>query len=227
MAQVVAAMWDGPHFSNGERLWYGFHHDSNLTDVLTTTCNTTNLEDCTFTPFSAANDWYGVFLARNSSWSVDTANMTQADFDRLSRLSIDEYTSPIGTDNPDLTNLKQRGTKMITWHGMADYLIPTNGTVDYYERVMARDPNVTDYYRFFLAPGVGHCGGGAGFDPSDYVFEALRAWVENGTTPETLTGEATAVGNSSATRTVDLCLYPKVLTYTGSDPNDAASFSCI
>lgn len=225
MAELVGAMWAGPKFQNGEFLWYGYHYDSDLTGVLTTTCNTT--DDCTVTAFSASSDWYQTFLAKNSSWSAITHNVTADEFDRLSRISIDEYTSSIGTDNPDLTNLKARGTKLLTWHGMQDPLIPTNGTIDYYERVMAKDPNVTDYYRFFLAPGVSHCGGGAGFDPSDYLFAALRNWVENGTAPETISGTGTAVGNSSATRTVNLCLYPKVLTYTGTDPDDASSFSCL
>jgi len=51
---------------------------------------------------------------------------------------------------------------MITWHGLADPLILPNGTVDYYEKVMAADPGVQDYYRFFEAPGAGHCFGGIG-----------------------------------------------------------------
>lgn len=223
MAQLVDTIWSGPKFASGQPIWYGYGFDASLTGVFTTTCTT--VDNCTVTPFSASNDWYGVFLARNSSFSA--ADLTREEFDRLPRISIDQYGSIIGTDNPDLTDLKARGTKMITWHGMQDPLIPTNGTVDYYERVMDLDPNVTDYYRFFLAPGVSHCGGGAGFDPSDYVFAALRNWVENGTAPETLTGSGTAISNSSDTRTANLCLYPKTLTYVGPNPDDADSFQCV
>lgn len=118
---------------------------------------------------------------------------------------------------------------MIAWHGMQDELIMTNGTIDYYNRVLDDDPNAADYYRFFLAPGVEHCNGGMGFDPSTTAFDTLRDWVENGTAPETLKATAVAVGglNTSSTRTGNLCLYPKVFTYTGDDPNDASSFSCV
>lgn len=114
-------------------------------------------------------------------------------------------------------------------HGTQDPLIPSNGTIDYYERASAfNGDSFNDYYRFFLAPGVGHCGGGPGLDPSGTVFDVLRAWVENGTVPETLpaTGPAVGASNTSTTRSIDLCLYPKVLTYIGPNPNDDASFTC-
>lgn len=125
--------------------------------------------------------------------------------------------------------MKLVGTKMISWHGTQDQLIPSNGTVDYYMRVREFDPAVEDYYRFFLAPGVGHCGfgDGKGFNPSDRVFNTLRAWVENGTVPDRLEATSPAVGNDSATRTAYLCLYPKVFSYAGGNPNDSSSFICI
>ncbi|PYI11469.1 tannase and feruloyl esterase, partial [Aspergillus sclerotiicarbonarius CBS 121057] len=224
MAELVRGMWEGPISLEDQFEWYGLNYDADLTSLLATTC--TSLRNCTVTPFSISADWARIFLARNSSFSVQ--GLTRQDFDDLFRESVDQYASIIGTHNPDLTSLKLAGGKMIAWHGMQDELIPTNGTVDYYSRVMGRDRNVADYYRFFLAPGVAHCGGGPGFDPSDTVFETLRAWVENGTVPDTLGAIATAVAgsNSSSTRTADLCPYPKVFTFVGGNPNDAASFGC-
>ncbi|KAA8644925.1 hypothetical protein EYZ11_005297 [Aspergillus tanneri] len=225
MAQLVAAMWEGPRSTEGHFEWYGFDHDSDLTAILNTTC--TSVHNCTMTPFGIADDWVKVFLARNSTFNTET--LTHPDYDRLFRQSMDQYASVIGTENPDLTNMKLAGTKMIAWHGMQDQLIPTNGSVDYYQRVMEFDTDAESYYRFFLAPGVKHCGGGDGFDPSDTVFGTLRAWVENGTVPDSLEATAKAVGDSkkSATRTAYLCPYPKVFTYTGGNPNQPSSFSCI
>lgn len=226
MAELVAAIWQGPTSADGNFEWYGLHKDASLTGLLSTHCTT--VDDCTATPFSIGDDWIRVFLARNASF--DTTHLTRDQFDRFFLQSVDEYASVIGTDNPDLTNLKRAGTKLIAWHGMQDLLIPTNGTVDYYTRAMSANANVTDYYRFFLAPGVGHCGGGPGFNPTSTVFDALRAWVENATVPETLTGVGVAVGgaaNSGATRSVGLCAYPKVLTYVGPNPNEASSFVCV
>lgn len=225
MAELADAYWEGPRSAEGRFEWHGFHHGSDMSGILTTNC--TSIHSCTVIPFSISDDWMKVFLARNSSFNMD--NLTRLDYDRLFRLSVNQYASVIGTESPDLTEMKLAGTKMIAWHGMADPLIPTNGTVDYYTRAMKFDPDVADYYRFFLAPGVGHCGDGTGFDPSDTVFDTLRAWVENGTTPDTLEGIATAIGpsNSSATRTGHLCPYPKVFTYTSGDPNKASSFTCV
>ncbi|KAJ5693050.1 hypothetical protein N7462_002473 [Penicillium macrosclerotiorum] len=224
MAKLVAAMWTGPRSAEGRFEWYGLHYDADLTGLLPTTC--TSIDNCTVTPFSISDDWVKVFLARNSTF--DTSSLTRQDYDRLFRDSVDQYASVIGTENPDLTDMKRAGTKMIAWHGMQDELIPTNGTVDYYRRARAFDRDLEDYYRFFLAPGVAHCGGGKGFDPSNTIFDTLRAWVENRTVPDRLEAVAAAVGpsNSSATRTAYLCPYPKLFTFTGGDPNSASSFSC-
>ncbi|KAL3460793.1 Tannase/feruloyl esterase [Aspergillus heterothallicus] len=215
MAELVTALWEGPNSVEGQFEWYGLHYDADLTGTLTTTC--TSVSNCTVK----------VFLARNSSLDVD--NLTHEDFDRFFRESVDQYSSIIGTENPDLTNMKRAGTKMIAWHGMQVPLIPTNGTVDYYTRAMEVDSHVNDYYRFFLAPGVTHCGGGDGFDPSDFVFDTLTAWVENGTVPNRLEATATAVKphNTSTTRAGYLCPYPKVFTFNGENPNKESFFKCV
>lgn len=225
MAALVQALWDGPRSSGDQFEWYGFHKDINLTRILSSSC--LSVDNCTMVPFTIADDWIKVFLQRNASF--DTKTLTHSDYTRLFHQSVDEYATIIGTKNHDLTKMKRAGTKMIAWHGMQDELIMTNGTVDYYNRVLDDDPDAADYYRFFLAPGVEHCNGGTGFDPSTTVLDTLRDWVENGTAPETLKATAVAVGgsNTSSTRTGNLCLYPKVFTYTGDDPNEASSFSCV
>ena len=73
----------------------------------------------------------------------------------------------IGTDNPDLSTFRDHGGKIVLWHGWADQLITTQGTIDYYKRVlqqMGGADKTARFLRFFLAPGIGHCGGGAGPD---------------------------------------------------------------
>ncbi|KAF3020620.1 hypothetical protein E8E14_011564 [Neopestalotiopsis sp. 37M] len=225
IAELANAIWQGPRSVEGDFQWYGLNPDASLSGLLSTSCTT--VDNCTVVPFQIGLDWLQVFLARNASY--DTASLTHEQWDRFYRQSVNEYTSVIGTDDPDLTDLKKAGTKLLAWHGTQDPLIPSNGTIDYYERAQAfNGDSFNDYYRFFLAPGVGHCGGGPGLDPSGTVFDTLRAWVENGTVPETLpaTGPAVGSANVSATRSIDLCLYPKILTYVGTDPNDQASFTC-
>ncbi|KAK6192932.1 hypothetical protein LQW54_012981 [Pestalotiopsis sp. IQ-011] len=225
VAELANAIWQGPRSVEGDFQWYGLNPDASLGGLLSTTCTT--VDNCTVIPWQIGLDWLQVFLARNASY--DTTTLTHEQWDRFYRQSVNEHASVIGTDDPDLTDLKEAGTKLLTWHGTQDPLIPSNGTIDYYERASAfNGDSFNDYYRFFLAPGVGHCGGGPGLDPSGTVFDVLRAWVENGTVPETLpaTGPAVGASSTSATRSIDLCLYPKVLTYVGPDPNDDASFTC-
>lgn len=48
-----------------------------------------------------------------------------SDFTHQSQL---EYDSIIGTGSPDLDRFNRRGGKIITWHGLADPIIPPQGT---------------------------------------------------------------------------------------------------
>lgn len=225
MAELVAALWDGPESENGRFEWYGFHYDSNLAAMIGTTC--TSVNDCTIIPFSVSDDWVKVFLARDPSFN--TSALTHHDYDRLFRQSVRQFSSVIGTESPDLSKMRRAGTKMIAWHGMQDQLVPTNGTVGYYNRVLELDSCAAEYYRLFLAPGVTHCGFGPGFDPAETVLGTLKAWVENGTVPDRLPATAVAVApsNTSTTRTGYLCPYPEVFTYTGGNPNEPSSFTCV
>ncbi|KAH6645214.1 Tannase/feruloyl esterase [Truncatella angustata] len=231
MAQLVDSIWKGVTTANGDFEWYGLHKDTTLAALLSTSC--TSIDNCTVTPMPIGEDWIKVFLARNGS--LDMNSVTHEDYDKFFRQSVDEYTSIIGTDNADLTDLRKAGTKVIAWHGLQDQALPPNGTIDYYDRISANhrtnraNGTVSDYYRLFLAPGVEHCGSGNGFDPSNTVLEALRAWVEKGIEPNTLEGIGRAIAgtNTSDTRSVGLCAYPSVLSFVGGDPNNNASFTCI
>ena len=80
------------------------------------------------------------------------------------------------------------------------------------------------FYRLFMAPGMAHCGGGAGPNTFD-MQTALEQWVERGVTPERIV--ATRGVNGVIDRLRPLCPYPQVAVYKGQgDTNDAASFEC-
>jgi hypothetical protein len=81
----------------------------------------------------------------------------------------------------------------------------------------------SQFLRLFMAPGVGHCGGGSGPPPTGQL-EALLAWVEEGRAPETLRATRQVEG---VTRTRPLCPYPQVARYRGTgSTDDAANFAC-
>jgi feruloyl esterase len=82
----------------------------------------------------------------------------------------------------------------------------------------------SDRVRLFLAPGMGHCGGGEGPNVFDKVG-ALEQWVEQGKPPDKLIASHVAAGKVDRTR--PLCPFPQIAKYksTGSI-DDAANFVC-
>jgi len=84
-----------------------------------------------------------------------------------------------------------------------------------------------DFFRLFMIPGMGHCGGGEGALDIDYL-SYLEAWVEKDHAPDAMIGkhldeERNDPKNIKFTRPV--YPYPLRAKYKGSgDSNDAASF---
>jgi len=92
--------------------------------------------------------------------------------------------------NPDLRQFKSHGGKLLSYYGWNDATGGLRENVDYYkmaERVMGGAEKTLDFYRLFMIPGMGHCGGGDGVSVFDYVG-ALDRWVEQGKAPDILTG---------------------------------------
>lgn len=134
-------------------------------------------------------------------------------------------------DTPDLTAFAEAEGKMITWHGLADAIVPHGKTVNYFEQLRAtHGAALDDVNRLFLLPGVDHCGiqsgsgiNAAGFDP----LTALETWLETGTAPETLMStRLDADGEPDWERPV--CAWPARAVHNGSgDWRDAESFACV
>jgi len=134
----------------------------------------------------------------------------------------------LATDNADLSAFRTRGGKIVIWHGWADQLIYPGGSIDYFTRVQAQmggPARTAEFLRLFVAPGVGHCGGGAGPSPSGQ-FEAVVRWVEEGKAPDTLDA-VRRDQTGQITRSRPLCQYPLVARYKGSGSTDEAkNFEC-
>ena len=131
----------------------------------------------------------------------------------------------LSATSTDLDAFKNRGGKLIMWHGWSDPALTAFASVAYYEQVQKRDPNVNGYLRMFMAPGVLHCMGGPGPLPTNATwFKALEDWVENGKAPERIVATRTAGG---VTRTRPLCPYPQQAVYNGSGSiDDEKNFVC-
>jgi feruloyl esterase len=218
---VIRKLWEGPRREDGSFMWYGLPRGADLNALWSS--RGTPLRPV---PFGISMDWFRYFLSQDPAFDGNT--VTPAGLERFWDQSVEQYGIVIGTDNPDLTAFRDRGGKAIVWHGWADQLISAEGTVDYYTRVqqqMGGAQKTSEFIRLFMAPGVGHCGGGPGPAPTGQL-EALLAWVEEGRAPATLL--ATRRDQAGAvTRSRPLCPYPQVARYRGTgSTDDAANFVC-
>ena len=141
-------------------------------------------------------------------------------------------------DASKLTTLKNRGAKMLVYHGTSDPIFSSDDTTAWYEALRAANGgDASNFARFFRVPGMNHCSGGPATEQFD-MLTPLVNWVEKGQAPDAVIASARGAGNAggvnadvpagwSATRTRPLCPYPKVARYKGSgDVEQAASFSC-
>lgn len=219
-ATIAQAAWTGPRSPDGKFRWYGLNKDASLAGLVGTNC--TSAGACTGLPLQISVDWISLFVQKNPDF--DVASISYRQYDTIFRQSVNQFASILGTNDPDLTDFRDAGGKMITWHGLADELLPPNGTYQYYQRVLDVDPNAADYFRFFPAPSVGHCVNGTGWFPNTSL-QSLVDWVENGIVPDTLLG-TTLPSSNGTVRQAPLCPYPLVTAYKGGDINLASSFQC-
>ena len=215
-ADVVRKIWEGPRGQDGKFLWYGMERGADLFALAGT-----GGSPLTGKPFIIPLEWFQFFLIQNPKW--DWTTLTPAGFELLWRQSVEQYGAVIGTDDPDLTRFRDRGGKVIIYHGMADQLIPAAGTIDYYNRVqqqMGGPKKTSTFARLFLAPGVDHGFRGAGPTPIGQM-DAIIRWVEDGKAPEKLIAERRD-SNGKVTRTRPLFPFPQVAKYKGSGSKDEA-----
>ncbi|KAI0549020.1 putative ferulic acid Esterase/Feruloyl esterase [Xylaria curta] len=103
---------------------------------------------------------YGIGYARY--FLLDNASFALADFND-SLVSLAERLDPgnATADNYDLAAFRDRGGKMLMYHGTADGLVPMRGSDLYYDRVVDKmGGNMTatqEFFKYFMVPGMQHC----------------------------------------------------------------------
>ncbi|KAF2848893.1 feruloyl esteras-like protein B precursor [Plenodomus tracheiphilus IPT5] len=216
-AIVAEKTWQGPTSPEGDFLWHGTNPGASFAMTGATTCTD---GVCTGAPFLVAELWIKYFIKTNPDYKCSGVNTTT--FETLFDQSVQRYNSILGTSDTNLNQFRKAGGKLLSWHGLADTCIAPDATAEYTRRIHERDPNASDYYRYFEAPGVDHCGGGLGWYPGN-ALKSLIDWVEKGIAPETL--DAETQGDAKA-RKANLCLWPKHLVYVAGDAAAATSFEC-
>ncbi len=167
-----------------------------------------------------SESFFKFFVFENPKWDWKTF-----DFDKDAAFADKKLSSIVNSINPDLSAFKARGGRLIQYHGWNDPAISPVNSIRYFESVQTKMGNTHDFYRLFMMPGMGHCGGGPGPDQFDKV-DTLARWVENGKAPDQITARHTTGGKVDRTR--PLCAYPNVAKWKGSgSTDDANNFVCV
>jgi feruloyl esterase len=163
---------------------------------------------------------YLVFTPPKPDWDYRSF-----DFDSDIAL-LDAWGEQANAKDPDLSEFRARGGKIIMTYGWADAILQPMMGVNYYERAVEENgPGTPEFFRLFMVPGMAHCGGGIGPDRHD-AMSAIIDWVEAGQAPDSMV--ASKVVDDEIVRTRPLCPYPQVARHTGRGSiDDAASFRCV
>ena len=125
----------------------------------------------------------------------------------------------------DLSVFQAKGGKILMAHGMADALVSTRATQQYYDHVRSTmgTAKMDSFMRYYEIPGYGHAVSTV-FNASWDSLTTLENWVEAGITPPP---QIVADSAGVPGRTRPLCNYPGYPKYNGAgDVNSAANFSC-
>ncbi len=138
----------------------------------------------------------------------------------------------------DLSALKNRGAKIMVYHGNSDPIFSPDDTTSWYQSLAtANGGDATNFARLYRIPGMNHCSGGPAADQFDMITPLVK-WVENGQAPDSVVATARGTGNPggvntdvpstwSPSRSRPLCTYPKVAKYNGTGSvESASSFTC-
>jgi hypothetical protein len=121
-------------------------------------------------PFPIPLSFYRWIVFADSQWNWKTFDPRRpTDYAALQRADS-QYAPVLSAIDPDLGRFRQRGGKLIQFHGWNDQIISAANSVAYYESVLARSGryktralrDVQEFYRLYMVPGMFHCGGGPG-----------------------------------------------------------------
>jgi len=135
--------------------------------------------------------------------------------------------------------------KIIHWSGVSDQNVFVPAMIRFYRATAtafghgkADYEGVAKWYRYYRAPGVGHCGGNIGASPTlsigadgqAQMFTDLVNWVEKGIEPQSA-GDSTKKGilatGPGTFGTRPICPYPTTAIYNGTGATtDAKNYHC-
>lgn len=192
--------------------------------------------------FAFGNGFFANMVYGKPDWDYKTANLAEA-----LKAAEDKTARTLDATDPNLKAFRERGGKLVLYHGWNDPAISALNTIDYYDDVVRAMGAAAagSFVRLYMAPGIQHCAGGPGTgsfgqdgaipgtEPRSSLQLALEEWVEKGAAPGTIVatryvgGPPVGDAKHEVVMTRPLCPYPQAARYNGTgDTKDAASFTC-
>lgn len=239
-AQVKALekIYAGPKNSKGEQIFPGYEPGGEL-GMGGWPLWITGLAPGKSLQVAFANGFFADMTFEDATWDYRKMN-----FDKDVAATDDKDAKIFNATDPNLTAFKDRGGKLLIYHGWSDAAIPPANSIHYYESVQEKlgREEAAEFVQLYMVPGMQHCGGGPGPDnfgatttaPADAehsMITAIEQWVEKGSAPKQIIATKYKVDEnpeSGVARSRPLCPYPMVDKYSGSGSvDDAANFSCV
>jgi len=256
--QTIKDLYGGPHDSKGNRIFKGlmFGSESQWSR---------NIIPYGGNKFAPSNLGYEIdhanYLFYQQAKGVPPANIKdlsqnldkagvfpeyawwEFDFDDITAGKLAPMMKIFDATDPDLTRaLLQKKSKLLLYQGWEDGDAYPTMILDYYKQMVDTtfDGNMDAAQtaaRLFMAPGMGHCGGGPGPNEWDKL-PPLVDWVEHGKAPAFIVAgfsdnKVTAPENAPVDNQRKLCPYPQHAVYVGpaGGQNDRknwveANFAC-
>jgi len=107
-------------------------------------------------PDPRGQEYVKMFLLNNATWDWRGYN------DSIAIMAAAADPGDLTADQFNISDFRDRGGKIIMYHGDADALIPTKSSDYYYNAtaaVMGGISSLESWFRYFHVPGLGHCTG--------------------------------------------------------------------
>jgi feruloyl esterase len=172
-------------------------------------------------PLGMSDDLFKYVVFKDPTWDFRTLDVA-----KHLDLARKADGGTVSATSPNIRPFLDRGGKLLIYHGWGDTNVPPRSSVNYHAKLVETlgTGQVDRSVRLYMAPGMGHCGGGEG--PN--VFDALTAmeeWREQGKAPAEIL--ASKVTDDKVVRTRPLCPYPQIARYKGTGSvDDARNFVC-
>jgi hypothetical protein len=221
---------------SGLQRWYGLSRGTNLTWLASPTIFPVSVDQVTL---ELQNPTLGLPSFQNATgngaelWKDLSYEQLSNAFDR--GVALQANFGDINTDEPDLSAFKARGGKLFHYHGSADFLIPPQGSINYYERVLSAMGGVAavqSFYKLYFVPGMGHgpsngtsnAAANLPLPAQGQIYQILTDWVEKKIEPSNIVINSAA--GTPANTSLPMCAYPQKPIYKSGNPTIASSYSC-